>query len=298
MVSAVKNKLLLYADDSVIIASDANPDAIASSLSIDMKAINSWLVDNQLSLHVGKTELILFGSSRQLNKVDNFNVPYDNYIIQPTDSVKYLGATLDQHLSGEVMVDSIIKKATGRLKFLYRHSKIFSQKLRKDLCSSLVQCHLDYCSAAWYTGLTKKYQKKLQVLQNKMVRFILDMSPREHVGQAQLQTLKYLDIQNRYKQLRLRHVHNVFQSTGPSYLHQLFTRTSAVHSYGTRSNSLNVYVPRVKGQTFKSFFYQSILDWNSLPSDIKLIQDKETFKRAVKSHLSRNAMTQDLAAFV
>lgn len=298
MVMAVNNKLLLYADDSVIIASDADPGIVADSLSFDMKSVNRWLVDNQLSLHVGKTELILFGSNKKLSKVDNFHVLYEDQTIKPSNSVKYLGASLDQHLSGEVMVDTIVKRATGRLKFLYRYSKYFNQKLRKDLCSSLIQCHLDYCSAAWYTGLTKKYQKKLQVLQNKMVRFILDMSPREHVGQANLQALKFLDMQNRARQLRLHHVHNIFYCTGPLYLHQFFTRTSAVHGYATRANAMNFYVPRVKGQTFKSFFYQSILDWNSLPCSIRLIQDKQAFKQALKNHLSQHAMTQEHAAYV
>jgi hypothetical protein len=161
MVTSVQNKLLLYADDSVIIASDSDPDVVAHSLSKDLKACNDWLIDNQLSLHPGKTELILFGTKRQLSKVDNFHIAFDNHIIKSVDTIKYLGATLDQHLSGEAMVDSIIKKATGRLKFLYRHSQYFNRKLRKDLCSSLIQCHLDYCSTAWFTGLTKKYQTQI-----------------------------------------------------------------------------------------------------------------------------------------
>ena len=298
MVTAVKNKLLLYADDSVIITSDKNPETVAHDLSCDMKAVNGWLIDNQLSMHVGKTELILFGTSSQLNKVKDFHVPYDGHIIQPTDSVKYLGAALDKHLSGEAMVDSIIKKATSRLKFLYRHSKFFNRKLRRDLCSALIQCHIDYCSAAWYSGLTKKYQQKLQVIQNKMVRFILELPPRKHVGQEQFQSLKFLDIQNRTRQLRLKHVHSVFYSTAPSYLSQFFLRTSEIHSHGTRANRLNFWVPRVKGQTSKSFFYNSIIDWNSLPDSIKQIPNKLSFKQAVKAHLASCSKAQDLAAFV
>ena len=196
------------------------------------------------------------------------------------------------------LVDSIIQKATSRLKFLYRHSNFFNWKLRRDLCSSLIQCHIDYCSAAWYSGLTKKYQQKLQVIQNKMVRFILDLSPRDHVGQAQLHSLNFLDIQNRTRQLRLNHVHKIFHSTGPSYMSQFFTRSSAIHSHATRGNRLNFFVPRVKGLTSKSFFYCSTLDWNSLPDNIKLIHDKHSFKQAIKNHLGRYAMTQDQAAFV
>jgi hypothetical protein len=196
------------------------------------------------------------------------------------------------------MVDSIIKKATGRLKFLYRHSQYFNRKLRKDLCTSLIQCHLDYCSSAWFTGLTKTYQHKLQVLQNKMTRFILDMSPRDHVGQSHLNTLRFLNIQDRAKQIRLSHMFNIYYSTCPSYLSQFFTRSANIHSHATRSNAMNFFVPRVKSHTSKSFFYQATLDWNALPSNIKSIQEKGSFKRAIKAHLARCAVTQELAAFV
>ena len=44
--------------------------------------------------------------------------------IEAKDNVKYLGAVLDQCLSGENMVTSIIQKANVRLKFLYK-AKVF-----------------------------------------------------------------------------------------------------------------------------------------------------------------------------
>ena len=196
------------------------------------------------------------------------------------------------------MVDSIISKVTGRLKFLYRYSRFFNQKLRKDLCSALLQCQLDYCSAAWFTGLTKTYQRKLQIFQNKMIRFILELTPREHVGQDHFNSVKLLDSQNRAKQLCLNHMLNIFHQQGPSYLHQFFTRTSDVHRHATRASSMNFHVPRVKGITAHSFFYHATLDWNCLPVNIKSIQNKSAFKTAMKSHLFRSAMTHELAEFV
>ena len=37
------------------------------------------------------------------------------------------------------------------------------------------------------------------------------------------------------------------------------------------------------------FFYQATLDWNNLPSHIKSISDKCSFKSTMKKHLARNA---------
>ena len=165
MVTSVKHKLLLCADGSVIISSNTNPDMIARDLSLDLKSCINWLINNKLSCHVGKTELILFRSRKQLKQAANFHVSYNGYEIQPVSSLKYLGVLINQHLLGQAMVETILKKATGRLKFLYRHTLYFNQKLCKNLCSALLQCHLhlDYCCTSWFHGLSQYHQQKLQI---------------------------------------------------------------------------------------------------------------------------------------
>ena len=298
MVTSVKNKLLLYADDSVIISSHINPDVISDELSSDLRTCNNWLINNKLSLHVGKTELILFGSRRKLKKASNFSITYKDHVIKPVSNLKYLGVQLDQHLSGEVMAEETLKKATSRLKFLYRHSNFFNQKLRKSLCSALLQCHIDYCCNSWHTGLSKKFQHSFQILQNKMIRYILKLSPRDHVGYSEIDTVGFLCTSSRSRQLRLNHMFNIFHSNCPDYLNQFFVRTSDSHSHRTRASSWNFFIPRVGSFTKNSFFYQAALDWNDLPSHIKAIQDKVSFKKAVKKHLSSIAMTVGSAALV
>ena len=44
-----------------------------------------------------------------------------------------------------------------------------------------VHCHFDYACSAWYSGLQKTMKHKLQILQNKTMRFALDLSPRTHL---------------------------------------------------------------------------------------------------------------------
>ena len=298
METSVHNMLLLYADDSVIISSHTDPEVISRSLSSDLKSCNNWLISNKLSLHVGKTECILFGTKHKLDQVGDFQISYNDQVIKAQESIKYLGVTLDQYLSGETMFNSIMSKVNGKLKFLYRHSQYFNQKLRKDLCSALLQCHIDYCCTSWFSGLNLGQQRKLQIFQNKMVRFILNLSPREHIGQVHLNSIKFLRIHDRVKQLRLSHVFNIFHSSGPSYLQRFFTKVSDSHSHRTRSSSFNFHVPRVTGLASHSFFYQSTLDWNSLPNTIKSISDKNSFKSQVKTHLSTTSMNQELAEFV
>ena len=61
MSDAVCNKLLLYADDSAILVADKCLSNIETVLQNELEIVSQWLVDNKLSLHLGKPESILFG---------------------------------------------------------------------------------------------------------------------------------------------------------------------------------------------------------------------------------------------
>ena len=64
MYSAVSCKVILYADDSALLVSGNNISTIEYTLSMELEKLNLWLIDNKLSLHLGKTESILFGPTR------------------------------------------------------------------------------------------------------------------------------------------------------------------------------------------------------------------------------------------
>ena len=66
MYGAVSNKLLLYADDSAILVADKCLSNIETVLQNELEIVSEWLVDNKLSLHLGKTESKLFGSRPRL----------------------------------------------------------------------------------------------------------------------------------------------------------------------------------------------------------------------------------------
>ena len=73
MRAAVKCKLLLYADDSALIVSGEDVSVIEQTLESELESLNKWLIDNRLSPHLGKTELILFGTKRKVGKCKEMN---------------------------------------------------------------------------------------------------------------------------------------------------------------------------------------------------------------------------------
>jgi len=106
---------------------------LKKELSDDLQAVSSWLVDNKLSLHLGKTESVVFGSKHKLKSNPSLNVSCNGIVIQSTSSFKYFGATLDQNLSCENIASSVINKANARLKVLYRKRHFLTEHTKKIL---------------------------------------------------------------------------------------------------------------------------------------------------------------------
>lgn len=289
MEAVVRNKLLLYADDSGILVSGKNIQYISSQLTDDLTNVSKWLVDNKLSLHLGKTESILFASKPRLKSCDKLDIACNDTTISSTKSVKYLGTDLDQSLTGESIANQVIKKANAKLKFLYRKSSFLNRYTKQLLVSSLIQCHFDYACASWYLGLSQRLKNRLQATQNKMVRFILNLSPRTHVGRAHFEEVGWLPVHFRVNSIILGHVHKINSNSAPSYLSEHFILANVVHSYSTRFRDSNSYsIPRVKGFGKKSFAYNGCREWNRLPSHIRSITNFNNFKKSVKEHFMQS----------
>ena len=286
MEAVVKNKLLLYADDSAILVSGKDIASIEKELSEDLQRVSGWLVDNRLSLHLGKTESILFGSNIKLKKTNGLNISCNNTSIQSTSSVKYLGAVLDQRLSGDTIAGNVILKANQKLRFLYRKGKFLTSHTKKLLVMSLIQCHFDYACSIWYHGLNKCLKNKLQVIQNKLIRFVLNLHHRSHIDRDHFKVLGWLPVEERVNQIILCHVFKIKNGMAPDYMCENFIQQCTTHAYGTRFSKHGSFsVPKVKSAGSRSFLCIGCSLWNVLPADIKTLSRYVKFKSAVKQYL-------------
>ena len=81
MSQSVKCNLLLYADNSCLIVTHNDINYIENSLNANISSLCDCLVDNKLSIHLGKTESILFGTSIKLAKANKLNIQHGNHVI-------------------------------------------------------------------------------------------------------------------------------------------------------------------------------------------------------------------------
>ena len=184
MPQAVKSNLFLYADDSSLIFQGKDVIEIEKQLNGDFTNICEWFAYNRLSIHFGedKTKSILFASKRKIKKVPKLKINYKNIQIKQHSKVTYLGCILDETMLGESMALKVINKINSRLKFLHRKNKFLTPALRRLLCNTLTQPHFDYASSAWHPNLTQKMKNKIQITQNKCIRYCLRLEKMTHIS--------------------------------------------------------------------------------------------------------------------
>ena len=277
-------RLSLYADDSALLFSHRDANVIADRLSRELSSCKKWLVDNRLSLHVGKMESLLFGSKRRLKGVD-FKIFCDGTPVERKFAVKYLGILLGDNINGSTHVGNMMKVCAGRLAFLYRQSSLLNQKCRQTLCSALIQPYIDYCCSSWYCGLPTSLKERLNIIQRKMVRFIYGMDNRGHVDNKVLRDLSWLNIPDRVHFFQMMHLFRIRNKLAPRYLLPNFTAVSASHSHNTRGSGYNFSISRELSLSQNSFAFTAIKYWNSLPNSIKCIEGYQVFRRKLKQFL-------------
>ena len=278
-------KLSLYADDSALLFSHRDPGVIANHLSNELTTCKRWLVDNRLSLHVGKTECLLFGSKKRLKGVGDFLVLCDGIPVERKFCVKYLGVQLDSNINGSVHAGNLMKACAGRLSFLHRYASHLDRKCRQTLCSALIQSHIDYCCSSWYSGLSVTLKERLNIIQRKMVRFVNGFDCRGHVDNINLRDLSWLNIPDRVKFFRMSHLFRIRHKLAPTYLLPNFKSISAAHTHNTRGSAYNFHLSRELSLSPTSFSFIAIKQWNELPNDIKGITAFRVFKRRLKQYL-------------
>ena len=72
--------------------------------------------------------------------------------------------------------------------------------LKRLLRNALIQRHFDYACSACYINLNKKLESKLQTVQNRSIRYCLQLDNRNHIGVKHFEQINWLLISERFNQ--------------------------------------------------------------------------------------------------
>lgn len=287
-------EIRLYADDTCISFTHKVVKTIENKLNQDFNSLCDWFVDNKLSIHFGedKTKTILFSSINRSKNADKIEIRRHDIILKQFSIVEYLGCLLDCTLSGEQMALKVLGKINGRLKMLYREGKYLTQRLRRMLCNALIQPNFDYACSAWYPNLSKKLKNKLQIAQNKCIRFCLFLGNREGIRFKHFKQINWLPVADRVKQFIAVSAYKFMNDLSPKYMEDVFKKTNTRAS--RFANDVKLHIPRRTNEYGKNCLsYLGATIWNSLDILIKQAKNCNTFKHRIKEKYFRDSQRRE-----
>ena len=269
-----------FADDHVLeksFSSTSSKDELKTIKLLEDTLIDvqQWMNATKLRMNPDKTEFIYFGSKAQLSnsRINTVDVCGDK--IKISNSVTYLGAFLDETLSFKSHVNKKCQAAMINFVKIRKIRQFLSQEACATLVLGLIMSHLDYANALLCSAQKTTIQP-FQQIQNMCAKLVLKRSKYES-SQKALRDLHWLPIQARIE-------------FGPEYLKELLTRKTVTRSLRTNTDDQNNFViPFNKHKTLgdRSFSYCGPRLWNSLPNEIKRIQQYSCFKQRCKTFLFR-----------
>ena len=227
----------LFADDTIIYApiSDA---ADQRKLQRDLDQVFQWSITNGMKFNTSKSNIISFHNKKITNTpLLSYRLGGDTLVV--VDQVKYLGVILSSDLSWDKHVRYIQGKAERVLGLLKHTLSRAPDKIKLIAYKTICRPILEYASAVW-DPTQRSLSHKLEVIQNKALRFIFNIKGRE-ASMTELRKEKQIHSLAKRRQqsridlfltiLRLEHLFPTISDT--------LTLMSSNSGINTRSNSFN-----------------------------------------------------------
>ena len=245
-----------------------------------MKKLSTWMNDYFLKLNPGKTEIIFLCPSH-LEPVTKLNgVTIDDQCIRFSERVELLGLHIDKALNFDYHVSQLVSSCHYHLNNISKIKRYLTASDTEKLMHAFISSKLDYSNSV-LNGINCSISAKLQSVQNRAARIVLDLPPCVLVTDDMLQDLHWLKLDQRIVFKILLLTHKFFMNMAPTYV------ADKIFVIDCDERLLNViYLDTRYGR--RSFSYCAPRYWNCLPKEIRTLNDTLKFKSCIKTVLFTN----------
>lgn len=273
-----------YADDFQLYFSfDTNFLEVQNIINSDLNIIHDISTAHGLLLNASKTQLLGFGRSSAV-LAGELNITLNNVKIGFSESCKSLGVYFDSSFRFGHHVSYVLQKCYTKLKTLYLFKDFLDTSVKLRLTDSLILSHISYCDVLYWPALVVKDKRSLQKLANACLRFSYGVRKYDHISPYYMES-GWLRLEERFKVHVCCMVYKINLFQEPQYLFDKLIKMSTVHQFTTRHNNL-YSIPRHRTALYeRSFTYNAMKLFNSLPICIKESTSVSTFKKRIKAYI-------------
>ena len=273
------SKASMYADDTHVTITSNNLENLLENAQRELLNISEWMRINKLTANPKKTEYMLIGHPRKVNKLDvSEPLILNNSEIKRAKKTKSLGVIVDEGLNWEQHFKVVKGKVRGGLSSLKKLKNLVPQKQLDNVYRALIESHLRYANVIWGSIPSSK----IKILQN------LQDRARTIIERARIKddwSYNWLNVEQLIKFDRSTMTYKIMNRMCPESLWDKFPQISLHSNYNTR-NCKDIQIPRYNLEYVKKgFHYSALTAWNSIPISIRELPTFPQFKRNLKTHL-------------
>ena len=266
----------LFADDCVLYRTINNTED-AKKLQIDLNELQRWERDWLMEFHPQKCQVLHITNQRNPIK-SSYTI--HNQILNPVDSAKYLGVTLNNKLSWNPHINQITKKANNTRAFLQRNIHQCPSSTKALCYKTLVRPQLEYASTVW-DPFTSTNRDQIEMVQRRAARFVTGNYHRTSSVNAMLEKLKWETLEHRRKIAKVLMIYKIKRELVACTSNILVPATTTT----LRGHDQKYLVPYTRTQVYmESFYPDAIRIWNNLPPEAVACKTYEAFKTAIAKH--------------
>ena len=274
---------ILYADDSNLFISGNDIKNTCAILNNELQSVNKWFLANKLKLNVDKTSCMVFKTKNKNINLNDVNLHIAGINVPIVHSTKFLGVTLDDHLTWNHHVDVVCSKISRAIGAINKISAIVPSNVLLDLYFTMILPHLMYCNIVW--GNCAKYLlNRIHILQKRAIRIISKSHPLTHTDPL-FEKFNLLTIYEINKFCTCTFTYSYINDLLPKFLDDCFIENNSRNTYNTRQSNL-LYIPYYKyNVSRRTIRYTGPLLWNVIPEYIKYADSLSSFKDNYKNFL-------------
>ena len=167
-------RIRIFADDTAVYFVCSNIHELIQLVTEIMEHLDIWFSANLLTLNTDKSYFCIFRTTQ--NHINNLpdEIVFNDKSIKRASSIKYLGITLDEFLNWNEHVANIIKSLNSLFSVFYNIRRYLTFEHIKVIYYTMVYSRIKYGICA-YGFAKKENMDKVQILQNKLLKVLLEM---------------------------------------------------------------------------------------------------------------------------
>ena len=172
-------KFILFADDTNVFFSGKDISTLNHVVNNELEKVANWLIANQLSINLKKTNYIIFKPRQKMLDYNKFSIQIKNASIERKESTKFLGVIVDEHLCLKDHISAVASKISKSIGIISKSRYYLSQKSLFMLYYSLIYSYLYYGNIIWESTYHINLYR-LRILQKRIVRIITNSNYDAH----------------------------------------------------------------------------------------------------------------------